>query len=89
MMGCPLSADKDLKKLGRGSHASRTDANSGFSVTKWLDNKDVQVITNFCDVNATIALLLKPKDGTSKSFSISLILRKLTHGCFIVVTVTS
>ena len=53
MMGCPLPDDKDLKKLGRGSHASRTDANSGLSVTKWLDNKAVKVITNFCDVNAT------------------------------------
>ena len=45
--GPELPADKDLKKLGRGSHASRTDAKSGLSVTKWLDNKAVQVITNF------------------------------------------
>ena len=66
-MGSPLPDDKDLKKLGRGSHASRTDANSGFSVTKWLDNKDVQVITNFCDVNATTSKV-KRCDRSKKEY---------------------
>ena len=64
--GPELPADKDLKKLGRGSHARRTDAKSGLSVTKWLDNKAVQVITNFCDVNATIKV--KRWDRSKKEY---------------------
>ena len=42
--GCPLPAEKDLKKQGRGS-----DANSGISMTNWFDNKCVQMITNYCN----------------------------------------
>ena len=47
--GYPLPAEKDLKKQGRGSHSFRTHANSGISVTKWFDNKCVQMITNYCN----------------------------------------
>lgn len=54
MLECPLPSDKDLKKTGRGSHASRTDANSGLSVTKWFDNKSVLVVSNFCNIDSTI-----------------------------------
>ena len=45
---CPLPAEKDLKKGGRGSHSFRTDANSGITATKWYDNKCVQLISNHC-----------------------------------------
>ena len=47
--GCPLPAEKDLKKQGRGSHSFRTDANSDISMTNWFDNKCVQMITNYCN----------------------------------------
>ena len=47
--GCPLPTEKDLKKQGRGSHSFRTDANTGIAVTKWSDNKCVQMITNYCN----------------------------------------
>ena len=47
--GCPLPADKDLKKRGRGLSDYRVDANSGISITKWYDNKSVQMISNYCD----------------------------------------
>ena len=50
---CPLPAEKDLKKGGRGSHSFRTDANSGITVTKWYDNKCVQLISNHCDPQET------------------------------------
>ena len=49
----PLPAEKDLKKGGRGSHSFRTDANSGITVTKWYDNKCVQLISNHCDPQET------------------------------------
>ena len=43
MSNCPLPAEKDLKKKGRGTHACKTDANSGLTVTRWYDNKCVQL----------------------------------------------
>ena len=49
--GCPIPAEKDLKKQGRRSHSFRTDANSDISVTKWFDNKCVQMITNYCNTD--------------------------------------
>ena len=57
---CPLPAGKDLKKGGRGSHSFRTDANSGITVTKWYNNKCVQLISNHCDPQETN----KIKNGT-------------------------
>ena len=41
---------KNLLEQGRGSHCYHTDANTGISVTKWYDNKCVQMISNFCNV---------------------------------------
>ena len=49
MKSCPLPAEKDLKKDGRGSFAFRTDANSGLVITKWYDNKCVQICSRNCD----------------------------------------
>ena len=49
---CPLLAQKDLKREGRGSHCFRTDANTGISITKWFDNKCVQMISNCCNPDA-------------------------------------
>lgn len=50
---CPLPVEKDLKKQGRGTHSYRTDANSGLTITKWFDNKCVQLISNHCDPEST------------------------------------
>ena len=36
-----LPPKKELKKLGRGSYAYTTDANSGLTVPKRYDNKSV------------------------------------------------
>ena len=49
MKSCPLPAVKDFKKDGRGSFAFRTDANSGLVITKWCDNKFVQICSANCD----------------------------------------
>ena len=38
-----------MKKKGRGTHAYKTDANSGLSVTKWFDNKYIQLASTYCD----------------------------------------
>ena len=51
---CPLPIEKDLKKKGRGSHDYRTDANSGITITKWYDNKCVQLISSYCGPDSTI-----------------------------------
>ena len=52
LKGCPLPAEKDLKKKGRGTHACKTDANSGLTVTRWYDNKCVQLASTHCDPDA-------------------------------------
>ena len=44
---CPLLAEKDLRKQGRGSFDYRTDMSSGLAVVKWLDNKCVHLCTNY------------------------------------------
>ena len=51
--GCPLSADKDLKKEGHGAFVYRTDVNSGLHVVKWYDNKCVNVASTFSGVKAS------------------------------------
>ena len=63
---CPLPIEKDLKKKGRGSHNYRTDANSGITITKWYDNKCVQLISSYCDPDSTIKV--KRWDNTSKTY---------------------
>ena len=47
--GCPLPREKDMKKKGRVTHAYKTDANSGLAVTKWFDNKCIQLASTYCD----------------------------------------
>ena len=47
--GCPLPTEKDMKKKGRGAHAYKTDANSGLTVTKWFDNKCIQLASTYCN----------------------------------------
>ncbi|XP_065662877.1 piggyBac transposable element-derived protein 3-like [Hydra vulgaris] len=47
--GCQLATEKDLKKLGRGSQSFKIDANSGLILTKWYDNKCVNLISTYCD----------------------------------------
>lgn len=47
---CPLQANKDLEKLGRGALDYRTDSNSGLVVAKWLDNKVVLVASNYIGI---------------------------------------
>ena len=50
---CPLPIEKDLKKKGRGRHYYRTDATSGVLITKWYDNKCVQLVLSYCDPDST------------------------------------
>ena len=49
MKKCPLPTEKEFKKDGRGSHAFKTDANSGLVLTKWYDNKCVQMCSTYSD----------------------------------------
>jgi len=63
---CPLPTEKDIKKRGRGSHAFRTDANSGITITKWYDNKCVQLISNHCDPKKTT--MIKRWDRSSRTY---------------------
>lgn len=63
---CPLPTEKDIKKRGRGSHSFRTDANSGITITKWYDNKCVQLISNHCDPQTTNKI--KRWDRQSKTY---------------------
>ena len=45
-----MPEEKNQKKVGRGNG---TDANSQFAIAKWLDNKCVQIISNYCDSETT------------------------------------
>ena len=48
-----LPAEKDLRKVRRGSHGYCTDANSQITLTEWFDNKYIQIISNYCGPEAT------------------------------------
>ena len=43
LRSCPLKAEKELKKQGRGAFHSSVDANSGLAVVCWFDSGDVQL----------------------------------------------
>ena len=49
IQGCPLDAEKDLKKGGRGSSCYMVDLNSCITILRWFDNKCVQVATIYTD----------------------------------------
>ena len=47
--GCPLVAEKDLKKQGRGSSCYMLDLNSGITALRWFNNKCVQITRTCAD----------------------------------------
>ncbi|XP_004211012.1 piggyBac transposable element-derived protein 3 [Hydra vulgaris] len=47
--GCQLATEKELQKQGRGSQVFKTDANSRLILTRWYDNKCVNLISTYCD----------------------------------------
>ena len=53
LKNCLMPPEKELKKLGRGSYAYTTDANSGLTVPKRYDNKSVQIASTYCDPDAS------------------------------------
>ena len=64
--GCPLPTEKDIKKKGRGTHAYKTDANSGLTVTKWFDNKCIQLASTYCDPDSVS--FVKRRNSTEKKY---------------------
>ena len=50
LQGCPVSANKDLQKLRRGSMDHRYNANSGIVIVKWVDNSVVQLASKFIGI---------------------------------------
>ena len=51
--GCPLLPNKDLEKKERGAMDYRVDNNTGLIVVKWVDNKIVELTSNFVGINPT------------------------------------
>ena len=47
MRRCELKAEKVLKREGRGSFDAAVDLNSGLTVVRWFDNRQVQFASNF------------------------------------------
>ena len=45
--GCILKPEKDLKKYGRGSYDSAVEEYSMIRIVGWLDNRAVQLASNF------------------------------------------
>ena len=50
LLGFPLSTNKDLKRIGWGSSDYRVDCDSGIVIAKWVDNKTVQVASNYVGI---------------------------------------
>ncbi|XP_049523764.1 piggyBac transposable element-derived protein 2-like [Dermacentor silvarum] len=44
---CPLKSEKELKKEGRGSHDSLVSSDGKIAMTRWLDNRAVNMASNF------------------------------------------
>ena len=49
MQGCCLPTESEMRKKGRGSHAYKCDINSGIIITRWYDNKCVNLCSTYCD----------------------------------------
>lgn len=47
---CPLKSTKDLEKEGRGAMDYRTDNNSGIVIARWVDNKTLQLCSNYVGI---------------------------------------
>ena len=47
---CPLAANKHLKRQGRGALDYRVDSNSCIIAAKWVDNKTVEVASNYIGI---------------------------------------
>ena len=47
LQGCPLDANKDLMKNGRGAMDYRCNSNSGIMAVKLVDNSVVNLVSNF------------------------------------------
>ena len=54
---CPLAANKDLERQGRGALDYKVDSNSGIIAAKWVDNKAVQVASNYIGVEPVGTLM--------------------------------
>ena len=50
LQGCSLIPVKDLKKQGRGAVDSIVDNNSGLVIVGWLQNRVVQLASNFIGI---------------------------------------
>lgn len=48
---CPVMDEKNLKKLGQGSHDHRTDNDKSLAVVRWFDRKAVTLVSNFMSVD--------------------------------------
>ena len=53
MKNCPLSAEKDLKKISRVASDYRLDVDSNIIAVRWLDNKSVNLVSSFAGVKPT------------------------------------
>ena len=47
---CPLTTNKDLECQGRGALDYRVGSNSGIIAAKWVNNKTVQVASNYVGI---------------------------------------
>ena len=47
---CPLATNKDLECQGRGALDYRVGSNSGIIAAKWVNNKTVQVASNYVGI---------------------------------------
>ena len=53
MKNCPLLAEKDLKKKGRGVFDYLLDVDSNIIALRWFDNKSVSLVSFYAGIEPT------------------------------------
>lgn len=51
IINCPMLSNKEIQKTGWGALIYRSDSNSGLTVAKCVDNKIVQLCSNYAGIN--------------------------------------
>ncbi|XP_065665427.1 piggyBac transposable element-derived protein 2-like [Hydra vulgaris] len=67
MQGCCLPTESEMRKKQGGSHAYKCDINSGIIISRWYDNKCVNLCSTYCDPDSILDV--KRWNRTKKTLS--------------------
>ena len=75
LKNCPLMAEKDLKKKGRGSYDYCLEESKNIVAVKWFDNKAVHLVSSYIGVEPIDAVrrdMIVPQGNTFLSLVLTL-----------------